>query len=254
MPSQPSPCACSNTASRQEIILFNFVQGAGLNPSARSTSLFRLSPGESGYRKLPLECSQFEEALTLAEESLSTTTECESCALIRPERAQSKLPQNQAFVRHTITLQASEFLRFRCEISMWRKNCPSRLEGISKRVSRRVIGDVPFAQHGHNIPLLLRVPVKHLVGWGSMRWDQSFSAHGCTGQTSKRHHFAAKSFRSVTQPVRIFVVLICGDVHFIEQRLVCSEVGTYLRISPTRWSMRPATYPNLKCLANAGCE
>jgi hypothetical protein len=166
MPSQPSPCACSNTASRQEIILFNFVQGAGLNPSARSTSLFRLSPGVSGYRKLPLECSQFEEALTLAEESLSTTTECESCALIRPERAQSKQPQNQAFVRHTITLQASEFLRFRCEISMWRKNCPSRLEGISKRVSRRVIGDVPFAQHGHNIPLLLRVLVKHLVGIG----------------------------------------------------------------------------------------
>ena len=81
-----------------------------------------------------------------------------------------------------------------------------------------------------------------------------FSAHGYTGQTSKRHHFAAQSFRSVTQPVRIFVVLICGDVHFIEQWLVCCEVGTYLRISPTRWSMRPATYPNLKCLANAGCE
>ena len=40
-----------------------------------------------------------EEALTLAEESLSTTTECENCALIRPERAQSKLPQNQPFVR-----------------------------------------------------------------------------------------------------------------------------------------------------------
>jgi hypothetical protein len=39
------------------------------------------------------------EALTLASESLSTTTECETCALIRPERAQSKLPQNQAFVR-----------------------------------------------------------------------------------------------------------------------------------------------------------
>jgi len=29
-----------------------------------------------------------------------------------------------------ITLQASEFLRFRCEISGWWKNCPSRLEGI----------------------------------------------------------------------------------------------------------------------------
>ena len=28
--------------------------------------------------------------------------------------------------------------------------------------------------------------MKHLVGWGSMRWDQSFSAHGCTGQTSKK--------------------------------------------------------------------
>jgi hypothetical protein len=32
--------------------------------------------------------------------------------------------------------------------------------------------------------------------------------------------FAAQSFRSVTQPVRIFVVLICEDVHLIEQRLV----------------------------------
>ena len=87
-----------------------------------------------------------------------------------------------------------------------------------------------------------------------MRWDKSFWAHGYTGQTSKRHHFAAQSFRSVTQPVRIFVVLMCGDVHSIQQRSVCSEIGTYLRISPTRWSMRPATYPNLKCLANAGCE
>ena len=83
-----------------------------------------------------------------------------------PRESQSKLPQNQAFVRDTITLQASEFLRFRCEISVWRENCPSRLEGISKLVSRRVIGDVPFAQHGHDIPLLLRVPVKHLAGIG----------------------------------------------------------------------------------------
>ena len=49
--------------------------------------------------KLPLERPQFEEAPTLAGESLSTTTECETYALIRPERAQSKLPQNQAFVR-----------------------------------------------------------------------------------------------------------------------------------------------------------
>ena len=44
----------------------------------------------------------------------------------------------------TTMLQASEFLRFRYEISVRRKNCPSRLEGISKRVSRRVVGDVPF--------------------------------------------------------------------------------------------------------------
>ncbi len=100
MPSQPSPCASSNTASRQEIILFSFVQGAGLTPCAKYIPVsLLLSPGESGYRKLPLECSHFEEALTLEEESLSTTAECETCALIRPERAQSKLPQNQAFVR-----------------------------------------------------------------------------------------------------------------------------------------------------------
>ena len=47
----------------------------------------------------PWSVSQFEEALTLAGESLPTTTECEACALIRPERAQSKLPQIHGFVR-----------------------------------------------------------------------------------------------------------------------------------------------------------
>jgi hypothetical protein len=47
----------------------------------------------------PWSVSQFEEALTLAGESLPTTTECEACALIRPERAQSKPPQIHGFVR-----------------------------------------------------------------------------------------------------------------------------------------------------------
>jgi hypothetical protein len=53
-----------------------------------------------------------------------------------PERAQSKLPQNQAFVRTRSRCKHPEFLLFGCEISGWRKNCPSRLEGIQKRISR----------------------------------------------------------------------------------------------------------------------
>jgi hypothetical protein len=49
------------------------------------------------------------------------------------------------------------------------------------------------------------------------------SGLGFIGQISKRHHFAAQSLRSVTQPAQIFEELIFGSVHFIEQRLVCAE-------------------------------
>jgi hypothetical protein len=95
--------------------------------------------------KLPLECSQFEEALILAEESrLSTTTEWRKLRSHPPRESPEQTAAKPSLRPDTITWQASEFLRFRCEISVGRKNCPSRLEGISKGVSLRAIGDVPF--------------------------------------------------------------------------------------------------------------
>ena len=145
MPSQPSPCASSNTASRQEIILFSFVQGAGLTPCAKYVPVsLLLSPGESGYRKLPLECSHFEEALTLRGREPLNYDRMRNLRSHPPRESPEQTAAKPSLRPDTITLQASEFLRFRCEISVWRKNCPSRLEGISKRVSRRVIGDVPI--------------------------------------------------------------------------------------------------------------
>lgn len=65
-----------------------------------------------------------------------------------------------------------------------------------------------------------------------------------SGQISRRLHFAVQSLRSVTQPAQIFEALISGDVHFIELKLVCAEVGTPPPILQTPWSTRPATYLN----------
>jgi hypothetical protein len=87
----------------------------------------RIEPHRS---KLPPECPQFEEAPTLAGESLSTTTECETWALLPPGESQEQTAAKPSLPPDAITLLASEFLRFRCEISALRKNCPSRLEGI----------------------------------------------------------------------------------------------------------------------------
>jgi len=53
-----------------------------------------------------------------------------NCALIPPGESQEQSAAKPSLRPDAITLQAPDFLRFCCEISGWRKNCPSRLEGI----------------------------------------------------------------------------------------------------------------------------
>jgi hypothetical protein len=86
----------------------------------------------------PWSVSQFEEALTLAGESLPTTTECEACALIRPERAQSKLPQIHGFVRTRSRCRHRNSFNFAARLVCGGRTVhPSR--GYLERVSPRVI-------------------------------------------------------------------------------------------------------------------
>ena len=97
---------------------------------AHRTSSKRANP--RNVHKLPLECSQFEEALILAEESrLSTTTEWRKLRS-HPPRANCRKTKPSSGHEHVAGIGIP---RFRCEISAGRKNCPSRLEGICRVAS-----------------------------------------------------------------------------------------------------------------------
>jgi hypothetical protein len=89
--------------------------------------------------------------------------------------------------------------------------------------------------------------------WGASVMGLICSGLVCSERTSKGLHSAARSLRSVTQPVRVFELLISGNVLSTELKLVWAD-GTRLRILLMPWSTRPETYRKLKCLGNEGCD
>ena len=69
----------------------------------------------------------------------------------------------------------------------------------------------------------------------------------------QRLHSAAQSWRSVTRPVQVSVVLICAAVLFIVQKLAWAD-STRPRTLRTPWLMRLQTFQSARFSVSGGCR